>query len=70
MKLKKLIWCFLYIVSTFGLYAQKYIAVDYGKSLTHYVIDNKVNVRSEPKLSGEKVFQLNAGDAVRNYRMG
>ena len=63
--MNKPICCLLFIMSSLGLYAQKYIAVDYANSWDHYVIDNKVNVRSTPSLSGEKLFQLNAGDAVR-----
>jgi len=63
--MNKPICCLLFIMNSLGLYAQKYIAVDYANSWDHYVIDNKVNVRSTPSLSGEKLFQLNAGDAVR-----
>ena len=62
-KMKKIVCCFLLIANIISGYAQKYIAVDYGK-WAHYVIDDKVNVRSAPSLSGEKLFQLNAGDKV------
>ena len=65
MKTKKPIWCLLFIVSALGVYAQRYVAIDYHKDSDHYVIDNRVNVRSAPNISGEKLFQLNAGDKVR-----
>ena len=55
----------LFIVSALGVYAQRYVAIDYHKDSDHYVIDNRVNVRSAPNISGEKLFQLNAGDKVR-----
>ncbi|AIN93018.1 SH3 domain-containing protein [Treponema putidum] len=68
--MKNLIFYFLFIASTIGLCAQKYIAIitDDDINSIHYVIDNKVNVRAEPSLSGEKLFQLNLGDAVRILR--
>ena len=64
--MKNLIFYFLFLASTIGLCAQKYIAIitDDDDNSVHYVIDNKVNVRAEPSLSGEKLFQLNLGDAV------
>ena len=64
--MKNLIFYFLFLTSTIGLFAQKYIAIitDDDDNSVHYVIDNKVNVRAEPSLSGEKLFQLNLGDAV------
>ena len=31
---------------------------------THYIIDDNVNVRSEPSLNGQKRFKLNTGDKV------
>jgi SH3 type 3 domain protein len=65
LKTKKPIWCLLFIVSALGVYAQRYVAIDYHKDSDHYVIDNRVNVRSAPNISGEKLFQLNAGDKVR-----
>ena len=65
--MKNLIFYFLFLTSTIGLFAQKYIAIitDDDDNSVHYVIDNKVNVRAEPSLSGEKLFQLNLGDAVK-----
>ena len=35
-----------------------YVAIDYHKDSDHYVIDNRVNVRSVPNISGEKLFRL------------
>lgn len=51
----------LFLSETF---AEKYIAVDWERK-EHFVIDDRVNVRSSPGLSGEKLFQLNAGDSVK-----
>lgn len=63
--MKKIIAVFialcLFLSETF---AEKYIAVDWERK-EHFVIDDRVNVRSSPGLSGEKLFQLNAGDSVK-----
>lgn len=46
------------------VFSQEYVAVDYYKG-EHYVLEDKINVRSEPTLSGSKMFQLNTGDKVK-----
>jgi len=48
-------------------FCQRFIAVDmyYSSGGEHYIIENRVNVRSKPGMAGEKLFQLNAGDKVK-----
>lgn len=63
--MKKIIVAFIAMfIFMSAAFSQKYIAVDWERN-EHYVIDNRVNVRSLPNLSGEKLFQLNAGDKVK-----
>ena len=70
--MKKLITIAVLAFAAFSsAFAEKFIAIDtnfrneYIKNHgVHYVIDDRVNVRDEPNLSGSKLFQLNAGDKV------
>ena len=41
--MKNLIFCFVFIASTIGLYAQKYIAIitDDDKNSIHYIIESE-----------------------------
>ncbi|MBN2738596.1 MAG: SH3 domain-containing protein [Spirochaetales bacterium] len=45
-------------------FSQTYCAVIWPEKAQHYVIDNRVNVRSGPGLSHKVIGQLNAGDRV------
>ncbi len=64
MKAKNIIICILAVLAL----AQTAFTEDYLVKLPqnseHYVIDDNVNVRAEPSLSGKKLFKLNTGDKV------
>ena len=64
--MKKIICFFAIIQIAVSMFSQEflYVAIQSERDNVHYIIDDRVNVRSAPNLSGEKLFQLNAGDEV------